>query len=142
MTTTIKIFLSIFALYRLSGLIAAEEGPYLPFLYKDEDQTGVFKWIRKKLGAYDKAYDDEGNYLPRTNLGRGIACSLCTSAYIAIPLTFFVYLTSKDKKSLGNPILFYLGMWGAQVYLENQTSDDAIQSAIQEVAESMDEDEN
>jgi hypothetical protein len=124
--------------------VSSDEGPYLPFLYKDEDQTGVFKWLRRKLGAgpNDKAYDDEGNYLPRTNLGRGIACPLCTSAYLAVPLVVFVYLTSNDRKALGNPILFYLGIWGAQVYLENQTSDDQVSQAIQEVAESMDEDEN
>lgn len=131
----IRIVFSIFALYRLAGLISTEEGPYLPFLYKDDDQTGVFKWLRHKLGADDLAYDQYGNLKPRTNLGRGIICPLCTAAYLAVPIILLLQFPTVP----GNLILAWLGVWGCQTFLENLTSDEAIQTAIQEVAENIEQ---
>lgn len=131
----IRVVFAVFALYRLAGLFSTEEGPYLPFLYKDEDQTGVFKWLRKKLGAYQKGYDDQGNYLPITNLGRGISCPLCTAAYLAVPILVLMQFPTL----LGNLFLAWAGIWGIQTFLENLTSDEAVQSAIQEVAESLED---
>lgn len=125
----IRIVFSVFALYRLASLLSSDEGPYLPFLYKDSRQTGIFQWIRMKLGAYE--YGPDGK--PLTNLGRGIACPLCTAAYLAIPIIILLQFPT----IAGNLILAYFGIWGFQTFLENLTSDEAIQGAIEEVAESM-----
>jgi hypothetical protein len=130
----IRIVFSVFALYRLASLISSDEGPYLPFLYKDEDQIGVFKWLRKKLGGEDLAYDEHGDLKPRTNLGRGVICPLCTAAYLAVPVIVLLQFPT----ILGNLFLAWLGIWGVQTFLENLTSDDAIKGAIEDVAESMD----
>lgn len=131
----IRVVFAVFALYRLSGLITTEEGPYLPFFYKDEDQTGIFKWIRRKAGVYKKAYNDEGNFVPITNLARGLSCPLCVAAYLAVPIIFMMQFPTVS----GNLILAWLGIWGAQTFLENLTSDEAVQSAIEEVAESLED---
>lgn len=146
MNEIIKIFLAIFSLYRLSGLISSEEGPYLPFLYKDLNQRGVFERIRYKLGAYDYVYeyDEEGRQQVKvaTNLGRGISCSLCVGAYLAVPIALFLYFPKK-LKNLPLTILIWSGIWGAQTFLENFTSDDAIKGAILDVADTMEnKDEN
>lgn len=125
-----NIFLGIFALYRLASLVSSDEGPYVGWP-KSEQQTGIFKAIRGKLGAYE--YGPNG--LPLTNLGRGVACPLCTSAYIGL---FIVILIVKPTR-IGNWVLLWLGVWGVQTFLENLTSDEAIQSAIEEVAESLEE---
>jgi hypothetical protein len=134
----IKIILIFFATYRLSSLISSEEGPYISFLYKDPDQIGVFKWIRKKLGAYDLVYeyDERGNQRTkiRTNLGRGISCPLCVGAYVAA----FLVLLMSFPNIVFNLFIFWLGVWGVQTFLENLTSDDAIEDAIQDVADSLD----
>lgn len=141
MIELIRIFLAVFALYRLASLISSEEGPYLPFLYKTPNQDGIFIWVRKKLGAYDFVYiyDKEGNLETkiRTNLGRGISCPLCTAGYLAFP----VILLLQFPTILGNLFLAWLGIWGAQVFLENLTSDEAVESAIEEVAESLEDDD-
>lgn len=130
MANPFRIFLAIFTAYRLASLIASEEGPYLPFLYKDSQETGIFEWIRSRLGVYN--YGPDGQ--PTTNLARGIRCPLCVGVY----LSFCLSILARPK----NPVEFFLvwfGISGAQVFLENLTSDDAIQEAIEEVAESMDD---
>ena len=43
--------------------------------------------------------------------------------------------------TIGDLFLAWMAVSGAQVFLENLTSDDAIQEAIEEVAESMDNNE-
>lgn len=140
MNEIIKIFLTIFSIYRLAGLLSSEEGPYLPFLYKDSDQRGIFERIRYKLGAYEYIYeyDEEGRQQVKvaTNLGRGLSCPLCVGAYLAFPIVLFLYFPKKLKDI---PLLFlaWAGIWGAQTFLENLTSDDAIKGAIEDVAETM-----
>lgn len=131
MGQSIRLFLAILSLYRSASLLSSEEGPYLPFLYKDAKQTGVFKWIRMRLGAFE--YGPDG--LPLSNLGRGISCSLCTGVYISALLTFLVFKPTR----FGDVLLTWLGMSGFQVYLENQTDDAAIQEAIEDVADSLEE---
>lgn len=132
-----KIILLGFAVYRLASLVSSEEGPYLPFLYKSNNQTGVFKWLRIKAGAYQYIYswDKDGNQTAETptNLGRGIKCPLCTGGYLCLLLTFLIF----SENIILNFFLIWLAAWGFQVFLENLTSDDAIQEAIEEVAESM-----
>jgi hypothetical protein len=122
--------LAVFALYRLASLVSSDEGPYIGWP-KSEQQIGIFKAIRIKAGAYN--YGPDG--LPETNLGRGIACPLCTAAYLGI----FPLLLSQIPTRVGDLVLTYLGIYGAQVFLENLTSDDAIQSAIEDVADSLEE---
>lgn len=135
----IKIILVFFATYRLSSLIASEEGPYLSFLYKDPEQAGIFKWIRKKFGAYDYIYeyDDRGNQRIKikTNKGRGISCPLCVGFYVTALMVFLMYYSNKFTSL----IIVFLGIWGVQTFLENLTSDDAIEDAIQDVADSLEE---
>lgn len=126
-----RLLLLIFSIYRLASLIASEEGPYVPWLYRSEQQNGIFKWLRMKAGAYN--YGPDG--LPETNLGRGISCPLCVGAYVAVPLVGLSWL----RYRVAELFLLWLGAWGAQVFLENLTSDDAIQAAIEDVAESLDD---
>jgi hypothetical protein len=54
------------AVYRLSRMIADEEGPF-----------EVFTWLR--------------NLAPATNwIGRGLACILCLSVWIALPVALWI----------------------------------------------------
>ncbi len=128
MSKYIRLFLAIFSAYRLASMVSKDEGPYLP-IWKDEKQTGIFEAIRIRLGVYD--YGPDGK--PETNLARGYSCPLCTGVYFS---AFFVFLALYPNK-LGDWFLAWMGISGAQVFLENLTSDDAIEGAIQEVAESM-----
>lgn len=129
----IKLVLLGFSVYRLSSLIASEEGPYLFFISgKDARQTGIFKWLRQKAGAEDYAYtyDKDGNQYrePLTNLGRGISCPLCTAGYVGFLLTFFIFSENIILKFF----LIWFGVWGFQTFLENLTSDEAIAEAIED----------
>lgn len=123
-----RIFLAIFATYRLASMIAKDEGPYLG-LWKSPRQVGIFEWIRTRLGVYD--YGENG--LPETNLARGLSCPLCTGVYLSCAICLLVFAPSR----VGDWFLAWMGISGAQVFLENLTSDDAIKEAIEEVAESI-----
>lgn len=131
------IVLAAFAIYRLSSLLSSEEGPYLSFLYKDSEETGVFKWIRKKAGAEEKIfiYDERGNQRVKikSNLGRGISCPLCVGAYVGV----FILILMSITHPITNLFISWLGLWGIQTFLENLTSDDAIEDAIQDVADTL-----
>jgi hypothetical protein len=137
MLEIIRLFLTLFAAYRLAALIASEEGPYLPFLYKDVDERGVFEWLRGKLGANRRIYtfDEHGNRRVKvaTNLGRGISCPLCVGGYVSVLLIFLIYFDN----IVTNFLIAWLGIWGAQVFLENLTSDDALKDAIEDVSDSL-----
>lgn len=132
----LRLLATAFAVYRLASLISSEEGPYLPFLYKDSLQKGVFKWFREKAGASEinYAYDQYGNQTaePLTNLGRGISCPLCTGGYVAFLLTFLIF----SENIILSFFIVWLGIWGFQTFLENLTSDDAIADAIEDIADS------
>lgn len=127
----VRLILAVWAAYRLASLVSHDEGPYLPFLYTDEKQTGVFERVRTDLGVYD--YGPDGK--PITNLARGVSCPLCTGIYLSALTCILVLVPSR----IGDWFLAWIGISGAQVFLENLTSDEAIQEAIQEVAESMEE---
>lgn len=139
MNEWLSVAIAIFATYRLASLVASEEGPYLPFLYKDANQTGIFEWIRHKAGAYnyEYTYDERGNQRVEitTNLGRGISCPLCVGGYLA----FVIAVSLAVDNVVINFFLVWLAVWGVQVFLENLTSDDAIKDAIQDVAESVED---
>lgn len=64
-------FLLVLACYRLSQLVAIDEGP-----------GSVFLDFRARLGAYDRRADGEA----KTSLGRGIACPHCVGIWVALPL--------------------------------------------------------
>lgn len=125
----LRLLLAVWATYRLASMLSKDEGPYLPFLYSDERQTGVFEKLREKLGVYDIGLDGK----PDTNLARGLSCPLCTGVYLSGLLLGLVYRPTL----VGDLFLSWMGISGAQVFLENLTSDDAIQEAIEEVAESI-----
>jgi hypothetical protein len=126
--------LAIFATYRLASMISKDEGPYLPFLYKDPKQSGVFEWLRMQLGVYD--YGPDGK--PETNLARGLSCPLCTGVYLSLVVVLLAYTSSK----IAEFFLAWMGVSGAQVFLENLTSDDALVGAIEQVADSSEESNN
>lgn len=120
MNRALRILLAVFATYRLASMVSSEEGPF-----------SIFDKLRASLGAYD--YGKNGR--PDTNLGRGISCPLCTGVYLSAALLLVVFLPS----TIGDLLLTWLGVSGAQTFLENLTSDEAIQGAIEEVAESIEE---
>lgn len=84
-----------------------------------------------KAGVYN--YGPDG--LPETNLARGLACPLCTGVYWA----FFLVLLSVKPMRIVDLVLLWLGVSGMQVFLENNTDDEAIQNAIEDVADSLEE---
>lgn len=130
MNSYLRFFLAIFATYRLASMVSKDEGPYIP-IWPDAAQTGIFEQVRFRLGVYD--YGPDGK--PETNLARGISCPLCTGVYISFAILFCLFLPNK----LGDVFLAWMGVSGAQVFLENLTSDDAISGAIEEVADTMEE---
>lgn len=134
----LRLLAAAFAVYRLASLISSEEGPYLPFLYRDANQTGIFEWLRHKAGAYEYSYryTENGDLHKKalTNLGRGISCPLCTGGYIAFLLTFFIF----SENIILTFFVSWLGVWGFQTFLENLTSDEAIADAIEDIANSED----
>ena len=132
MSKVIRLVLAVFAAYRLASMISKDEGPYLG-LWKSPEQTGVFEYLRIHAGVYD--YGPDGK--PETNLARGISCPLCTGVYMSAAMVVLSFLPS----TIGDLFLAWMAVSGAQVFLENLTSDDAIQEAIEEVAESMDNNE-
>lgn len=133
MEQLIQVILVSFGIYRISSLIASEEGPYIGWP-KSEQQIGIFKAIRIKAGAYD--YGPNG--LPETNLGRGISCPLCVGFYVSV----LMFILMSVRNPIFNGFIIFSGLWGIQTFLANLTSDDAISEAIHEVAESIDDDEN
>ena len=131
MTRAIRLVLAVFATYRLASMVSKDEGPYFPFLYKDDQQTGLFEWLRIRLGVYD--YGPQGT--PTTNIGRGLSCPLCTGVYISAAMG----LLSLRPTLVGDLLLTWMGVSGAQVFLENLTSDDALEGGIEDVADSLED---
>ena len=64
----IEFVIACFAVFRLSELIAVDDGP----------GDGLL-WVRAKLGAYDIGEDGR----PATSIGRGIICPYCISIWLA-----------------------------------------------------------
>lgn len=130
MAKWLRLILAVWATYRLASMVSSDEGPYLG-LWKDERQTGVFETLRTRLGVYDLGSDGK----PETNLARGIACPLCSGVYLSLMMMMLATFPSKP----GDFFLGWMAVSGAQVFLENLTSDEAIEQAIEEVAESLEE---
>lgn len=100
----LRLILAGLSCYRLSRLIAREEGPF-----------GVFSALQKALGGKDI---DEDTGQPRTLTGRFITCPYCLGVWIALLLRFSVSRPS----ILGDGALITLGLAGLQAYLQG-TSD-------------------
>ena len=77
--------LLVLACYRLSQLIAIDEG-----------LQSIFLELRTRLGAYNRRPDGEA----KTNLGRGISCPHCVGIWIALPLAI-----------VGSGIHWYMLLW-------------------------------
>lgn len=94
--TPFELVLLSFANYRLSRLIAVDEGPF-----------GIFDRLRAMAGAYDLGPDGQ----PVTVLGRGISCPHCVGIYAALLLWILILLPG------GHVILWILAIAGAQSFL-------------------------
>lgn len=114
MTVWLRTVLAIFAVYRLASLVSQEEGPYFGG-WPDERQTGLFEGMRLHFGVYD--YGPDGK--PLTNGARGLACPLCTGVYWSALVTAALLRPTR----LGDALLCWLGVSGAQSFLEKWTSD-------------------
>lgn len=128
MRKNIRWLLAVFATYRVASMISHDEGPHVGWPHSP-NQQGFFEAIRTRLGVYD--YGPDG--LPETNLARGLSCPLCVGVYVAALVMLAVVWPSK----VGDWFLGWLGIAGAQTFLENLTSDDAIQGAIEDVADNI-----
>lgn len=109
----LRIVLTIFAVYRVASLISSEEGPYVGWPIRSDQQIGIFEAIRLKLGAY--SYNENGK--PETNLGRGISCPLCTGFYFSLVALVFV----ASPTLVGDLFILWLGISGIQIFLVNFT---------------------
>ena len=90
------------ACYRLSQLIAIDEGP-----------ASMLLNLRARLGAYDRRADGEA----KTNLGRGISCPHCVGIWIALPLAAIGFGLH------GGTLVWWLAIAGGQSLLWNLSKD-------------------
>lgn len=96
----LRLLLAGFSCYRLSRLLAREEGP-----------LGMFSTLQSALGGKDI---DEDTGEPKTLLGRFVSCPYCLGVWIALGLYFlFIYPTI-----IGDAFLIIMGLAGLQAYLE------------------------
>lgn len=100
----LRLLLAGLSCYRLSRLIAWEEGP-----------LGIFSALQKALGGKDI---DEDTGQPRTALGRFITCPWCLGVWIALALYFLLTYPT----IIGDAFLIIMGLAGLQAYLQG-TSD-------------------
>lgn len=92
--------------YRLSRLIAWEEGP-----------GGVFEALRARMGATEQGIDPETGQKtgqPATLLGRFAVCPYCWGIWLAWALSFMLWYPSP----LGDNFLLIFGIAGLQAYLQ------------------------
>lgn len=100
----LRLAVAALAAYRLSRLLAFEEGP-----------GGVFDVLRGAMGG--KVIDEETGQ-PATSLGRIAVCPYCWGVWVALVLSLLVLFPSWA----GDFFLLVLGLAGAQAYLQG-TSD-------------------
>lgn len=99
----LRLILAMLACYRLSRLLAWEEGP-----------LGMFEALRGMMGAGATGLDGQ----PVTLLGRLAICPYCWGVWIAWALSFLVLYPSFPADA----VLLTFGIAGAQAYLQG-TSD-------------------
>lgn len=95
-----RFILACFACFRLSELIAVDDGP-----------GDVLLQIRARLGAYD--LDDDGR--PATSIGRGIICPYCISIWLSFGFAFIVAPLPIDWHLL----LWWLAIAGGTAFLQH-----------------------
>ena len=114
-----RVFLAIFASYRLARLIARDEGPKIPF---SKNEQGVLARLRTRLGAYD--YGENGE--AQTNIGRWISCPFCVGLYVSAItgtmalVSYFPFpyiLPFRVVVTINDVALIVLGIAGAQAWL-------------------------
>lgn len=98
----LELIVLILVCYRLSRLIAIDEGPF-----------SIFLKLRVKLGAYD--YGNNGQ--AQSNLGRGINCPHCIGLWIALPLALIA------SGIQWHTLLYWFAIAGGQSFLWSLTSD-------------------
>lgn len=86
MTMPLLLLLAVFGTYRLSRMMAQEEGPFM-----------VFHRVRERAGQRDW-------------FGRGLACALCWSFWIAAAAA--VYLVLLGKAGWAEFLLLWFGIAG------------------------------
>lgn len=99
MNIWLRVILAILATYRVTQFIIQDDGP--------------FDWVyilRDKLGRYDLGDDN----LPKTGIGRFIACYHCIAKWLAIPAGLAVLFPA----IWSDIILVILGVAGAATILE------------------------
>lgn len=98
MSDLILLIVASFTCYRLSELIAVDDGP-----------GDILLTIRAKLGGYD--LDESGR--PETSLGRAAICPYCVGIWIALGLATILF-------PVGPMILvWWLAIAGGQAFLQN-----------------------
>lgn len=112
MDNWLRILLAVFAVYRLAYMISREEGPYYRIWDRGEGDPhiGLFETLRIKLGVYDLGPDGQ----PEKNLARWVLCPLCVGVW----LSAFVVCLVATHTALGDVLLLFFGIAGAQVFLE------------------------
>lgn len=96
---TLRIALTIFACYRLTGLIVYDKGPF-----------GLFKRLRAYLGMHHVP-------LVRQNLGSLVNCPYCVGVWMAILGLAVVLFPSL----VADGILLWLAIAGGQDFLQSMT---------------------
>lgn len=99
----LRLLLAMLACYRLSRLLAWEEGP-----------LGIFEALREWLGSEEQGHDGQ----PATLWGRLAICPYCWGVWLAGALSFPVLY----PLPLTDAFLLAFGIAGAQAYLQG-TSD-------------------
>lgn len=99
----LRLAVAALAAYRLSRLLAWEEGPF-----------GALAGIRRALGAEKLGEDGQ----PATSLGRLAVCPYCWGVWVSLVFSLLVLFPSWA----GDSFLLVFGLAGAQAYLQG-TSD-------------------
>lgn len=100
MSELVRLLIACLACYRLSELIAVDDGP-----------GDILSTMRAKLGAYDLGEDGR----PQTSLGRGIICPYCIGIWLAFFFAFAIMPNPVDWQL----ILYWLAIAGGQAFLQS-----------------------
>ena len=103
MSETLRVLLAAFAVYRLSALVAFDDGP-----------GDVFLKLRGAAGAYQ--YGEDGR--PARAVGRLVSCPHCLGVWFAAGCAALVVW----RTSIGDAALLILGLAGAASWLQGRGS--------------------
>jgi len=95
----LRVILGALAVYRLAQFIILDDGPF-----------DLLFALRDKLGRYDLGDDN----LPKSGVGRWLACYHCIAKWLAVPAGFAVIFPT----IWGDVILAVLGLAGLATILE------------------------